>query len=655
MKRRTSLVLFVLLAVLAATMAPASAQERRACGNIVPHGYNLIVSDARFIIGTPGRDFICAGNSKNTIRAKGGADAIYANGGNDVIYGGYGADEIYAGRGADRVIAGGGKDLVFGDDGNDVILGGQGWDEIWGQNGDDRITGGSGDDKLHGADGNDRLIGNQGKDILKGWAGNDVLWGGVGDDELQGGPGDDILIGGAHDDELDGDEGNDDLRGLDGNDSLVGGEGNNSLVGGPGNDSISFASPGSQNVYAGGPGIDRCPFEQSSSLTYPEEVGCENGNRHVFDPPPAYSFYDVLIVEHHVEGSSEVPNGMVHVRAENLGWGGSPFYDRINAQLVVRKPPYTQDFRTFMEPIGTGRDGQGFFGKSFRKQLSAVTVGQGRLVELQTPGGRPANRLQVHLTGATFNAGSNTLEISGTTGKEVTIVVSDDMNNVLEVIHEPIPANGPIQLHVSALPENFAKVDVMRFDLSGDYEIFPDVVRDVALVHELGSTTVSLTEAPNGSVTDVPVEVYSGTTLVESGVLSAAGNWVVDLAAAPTVGMEIRTTLPAGLVKSLAVAPVNLTDVTGTLAGDPWAAGIAPAGWEVRIEMWDLTLGRQGVLSADDNFRFRAATDVGGVWNTDGYEGNSPPFIDPGIAAELIAVDDDGDRLVVNIEWPGHV
>jgi len=257
----SSLVLVIPLSLPSSAGAQATAT---ACGN-APAGYNVIESNARFITGTTGRDFICAGDSNNIIRAKGQDDIIYGRGGNDVIYGGYGNDTIWAGDGNDLVRAGGGKDAVSAGAGTDTVLGGDGADRISGDAGNDKITGGDGHDMVEGGDGADKLVGNKGIDRLEGGRGNDIGQGGVGTDTILGGDGDDVLSGGDSNDLLGGGNGNDRLLGGNGDDKLTGGNGNDALIGG-GNQDVLRGSGGNDlldggnglNLAIGGTGTDQC-------------------------------------------------------------------------------------------------------------------------------------------------------------------------------------------------------------------------------------------------------------------------------------------------------------------------------------------------------------------------------------------------------------
>ena len=245
-------------------MGTASAQTTTACGP-APAGYNVIESNERFIIGTTGSDFICAGDGNNIIRAKGFDDIIYGGGGNDVIWGGFGNDMIFGGDGDDLIRAGGGLDNVWGEDGNDTVLAGTGPDNVRGGPGNDSLTGGDGHDTLRGEAGDDILVGNIGIDTLVGDAGRDSLQGGIGPDRLTGGSENDRLTGGDHDDVLLGGNGDDNLLGGNGEDSLTGGAGNDVLAGG-GNPDILRGGAGNDiinggnglNQAQGGDGEDSC-------------------------------------------------------------------------------------------------------------------------------------------------------------------------------------------------------------------------------------------------------------------------------------------------------------------------------------------------------------------------------------------------------------
>ncbi len=262
--RLSALASIATLALLSSFMGTAAAQTSTACGT-APAGYNVIESNARFVIGTTGPDFICAGDGNNIIRAKGKNDIIYAGAGNDIIWGGYGHDTIFAGAGNDVVNAGGGIDTVSGDDGDDVIKGGSGPDVLRGNNGDDTIIGGDGNDSIRGGNGEDSLSGLRGIDSIFGEADDDELLGGRANDTLLGGSGNDSINGGDEDDIIGGGNGDDSLRGGEGTDVIVGGNGNDSVVGGGHND-VLRGSDGDDlldggnglNTAIGGNGLDTC-------------------------------------------------------------------------------------------------------------------------------------------------------------------------------------------------------------------------------------------------------------------------------------------------------------------------------------------------------------------------------------------------------------
>lgn len=264
-RRMTTLTSIATAALLATTMGTAGAQATdTACGN-APAGYNVIESNARFVIGTTGPDFICAGDGNNIIRAKGKDDIIYGGGGNDVIWGGFGNDTIFGGDGNDLIRAGDGKDTVWGEAGNDSILAGNGPDTVRGGEGDDKLTGGEGHDLMRGDAGADKLIGNKGIDRLFGDAGNDVLQGGIGVDTIAGGADNDNIVGGDHDDVLTGGAGNDRILGGNGADTMSGGDGDDTLLGGGnpdilrGNNGDDFIDGGNGlNSAQGGEGADSC-------------------------------------------------------------------------------------------------------------------------------------------------------------------------------------------------------------------------------------------------------------------------------------------------------------------------------------------------------------------------------------------------------------
>ena len=273
-RRFTALTALATAALLATTMGTAGAQTTAtSCGN-APAGYNVIESNARFIIGTTGNDWICAGDGNNIIRAKGLNDIIFGGGGNDVIWAGFGNDVVYGNEGNDLIRAGSGKDVVWGGPGNDRVFAGNGPDTVRGGDGDDILTGGEGHDFMRGGAGTDKLIGNKGIDRLFGDGGNDIVQGGVGPDTINGGAGDDNLAGGDQNDVMGGGDGNDRMLGGNGEDNMVGGNGDDTLLGG-GNPDVLRGSNGNDmldggnglNIATGGADADICLNVDSPQTT----------------------------------------------------------------------------------------------------------------------------------------------------------------------------------------------------------------------------------------------------------------------------------------------------------------------------------------------------------------------------------------------------
>lgn len=247
-KRITSALLAagVFGSVLAAPVGTLGAQGATPCG-VAPAGYNVIVSNAAQIVGTAGRDFICAGTGSNRVFAQGGNDIIFGRGGADEIFGGAGNDQIFGGSGTDRLFSGAGNDIVNGGNGGDLIQAGPGNDVIDAGAGTDIAAGNGGNDRLVGGTGRDLLRGGGGADIMSGGDDRDRIFGDDGNDSIGGGEGDDLLIGGNGRDRLVGGVGNDDLRGQGSPDELLGSGGDDILDGGNG-----------LNVTVGGGGLDEC-------------------------------------------------------------------------------------------------------------------------------------------------------------------------------------------------------------------------------------------------------------------------------------------------------------------------------------------------------------------------------------------------------------
>ena len=178
-----------------------------------------------FIYGTDDDDVICANESNNEIRAKGGDDVVYGGGGNDKMIGGAGDDTLYGEsgvdhffiwkqKGANKYIGGEGKDMIYllRDVGSsfptslavsrgiytaslshhtsanitfDLSLGtfdGSALEDTgtFTFEGIEDVHGGSGDDKITGDDQDNYFWGGPGDDTINGGVGDDVIYGGPG-------------------------------------------------------------------------------------------------------------------------------------------------------------------------------------------------------------------------------------------------------------------------------------------------------------------------------------------------------------------------------------------------------------------------------------------------------------------------------------------
>ncbi len=646
--RRSLLSLFIAVAVVATATTPVGAQQRTACGYVVPEGYNLIQSNAAIIRGTTGPDFICAGNGRNLIRGKGGQDAIFGQGGNDVIYGGFGHDFLVGGAGDDRIIAGGGQDYVEAGSGNDVVLGGQGWDQLFGGPGVDRLTGGTGNDIVNGGDGSDRLVGNQGFDTLVGDVGNDVLWGGLGNDTLRGDSGNDTLIGGSQNDELDGGSDNDILRGADGNDSLISGHGDDLLEGGPGDDEITADFQGTKSI-AGGPGVDACRGPDGFAYA---EIGCEGWFASWFDST-SFNYgrsRPWLTVEHHVAGGP-VPNGFVHVGVDNWDERNLNLDDDSRVLLRLHRSPGGPVIRSFtedLEPVYNEYDN--VVGQTFRKQMSAEAVRQGREVQVVGSTSKFTTPLEVHLTSATFDAATDSLLITGTPGKEVTVVARGADGAVVGVLHLPLDADGRLVVPAQDLPSTIEEIDVMRFNGYGNFEIFDAVVRNPVLVHELGSSVVGLSAPALDDSVEVTLHDAAGNE-VASAVATRANGWQADFGTVLVVGQEIRANLAGRSgAKSLVIAELSLTDAVENMERFTVdVSGTGPAGWAIEGELFESFF-----LEIDDGLPiptapFETTVDANGQWTVEIHQSIVPIGTNP--AGEIVGIDPDGDRLVLDHTW----
>lgn len=142
------------------------------------------------LVGTSGRDVICAFGGDDSVRGRGGGDEIYAGDGRDTVSGTHARDTIYGGYGEDRVSGFGGDDQIRGGPGSDTL---QGDGNPSDDGGADDLYGGPGVDSLRGGLGPDRLYGGDRADVIRardGVNGNDEAYGGWGKDTISVDPGD---------------------------------------------------------------------------------------------------------------------------------------------------------------------------------------------------------------------------------------------------------------------------------------------------------------------------------------------------------------------------------------------------------------------------------------------------------------------------------
>lgn len=171
------------------------------------------------IVGTSGRDIICAGGGNDVVAGGEGDDIVFGGGGNDRLVGGVGDDILSGQAGSDVILPGLGNDFVAGDVGIDTISfshagvgivaslasglakgAGKDWiisveNAIGSANGDS-LTGSRKRNALSGGAGRDHLYGGRGADHLRGGKGRDTLWGQGGNDYLNGGPNRDVCLQG---------------------------------------------------------------------------------------------------------------------------------------------------------------------------------------------------------------------------------------------------------------------------------------------------------------------------------------------------------------------------------------------------------------------------------------------------------------------------
>lgn len=144
---------------------------------------------------------------------------------------------------------------IVGTSGNDVIRPRQ-------SPGEDVFAMLGGADRVHAGHGGDFVCGNVGSDIVYGDTGGDTLRGASDDDVLLGMGGRDRLSGGVGDDYLDGGALRDTAHAGAGDDTVVAREGRDALLGREGNDRLDAADSSHNDLINGGPGFDRCRFDQ---------------------------------------------------------------------------------------------------------------------------------------------------------------------------------------------------------------------------------------------------------------------------------------------------------------------------------------------------------------------------------------------------------
>lgn len=449
--RLSALASIATLALLSSFMGTAAAQTSTACGT-APAGYNVIESNARFVIGTTGPDFICAGDGNNIIRAKGKNDIIYAGAGNDIIWGGYGHDTIFAGLGNDVVNAGGGLDTVSGEGGNDIIKGGTGPDVLRGNDGDDTIIGGDGHDSIRGGNGNDTLSGLRGIDSIFGEAGNDDMLGGRANDTLLGGSGDDTINGGAEDDIIGGGNGDDSLRGGEGIDTIVGGNGNDTAVGGGQND-VLRGSDGDDildggnglNTAIGGNGLDSC-LNAAAAAT-----NCE-----IIDGIDQAAIPALITV------SFPTPSGEAGtVTVTGTDWSPSGNI-AVNYLLIEGSEP--------TPPGGPATvDGNGGF-----VETTDTASLDGRLVQVIDSTAGRIKTLEPVLESYVYDTETLELTITGPVDLTFVAYVYNDSDELVHVEQMTFGPDGSITKVLDDFEDVVASIDLRRSDSDGDVELHED-------------------------------------------------------------------------------------------------------------------------------------------------------------------------------------
>lgn len=196
--------------------------------------------------GTPGNDFLVAGDEADQIFAGDGDDLVYDNGGNDLVEAGNGNDACVVGPGSNRIDGGAGEDtLSFVTRDATLLDVARGVASYAGGTtvftGFERYVGSTSADVLRGSAGGEAISGNRGNDLIAGRGGDDVLDGGREADVLKGGAGDDVMIASFGDDRLNGGPGHDIIR-----PTVT--PGTWTLAGGAGTDLLDLSSIGTETT-----------------------------------------------------------------------------------------------------------------------------------------------------------------------------------------------------------------------------------------------------------------------------------------------------------------------------------------------------------------------------------------------------------------------
>lgn len=596
-------------------MGTAAAQSRSTACGTAPVGYTIIESNARFIIGTTGRDFICGGDGVNTIRGKGSNDIIFGRGGNDILFGGYGNDTIWGGDGNDRIAAGAGSDVVYAGTGNDVVNAGRGHDNVNGEDGRDTLTGGDGDDTLNGNADRDVLIGNKGWDALNGGQGDDTIRAGQGQDVVAGGAGNDIVNGGDHDDTIFGGAGSDSLRGSSGEDSIYGGDnddtiyggddmdilngsnGNDTLLGGNGNDILNGGK--GNDTIDGGPGADthQPTGGGTENCINPDEgtVGCDlvNGLRPLTG-----------VVTLTVPTPYSSPQSTAFL-VEGTGWNAGQ-------QVAV----------DFIDPVaGTvGRfgsvDGSGEF------SLTQSSVGRTRSDVRVTNEDQQSRLVDRAVSSYTLDIPNESVLVVGDVGKQVVLIIRNAAGAVIAERPTTVTAGGG-QVSWSDAGEDVYSVGLRHTDSDGDVELYEAIWRLPILRSEAGTRIVEIDRLPSTGTT-AQLSLFDDMGALIETVPNNAGT---ALFTSPlTVGQRVTATINE-TPKSFTIRDFAITGSAGRAFSGSGPAGAVVYGDLTDVNSPDSAVSQQGVIG-DDNlwsldfsiagFDAIAVDGEIGVWDLDG-------------------------------------